>query len=457
MKNRSWGGRFKNSQTTEFLKYSASIHFDYLLAPFDIAQNIAYAAALQKAKILNGTEYKKITKALRKIDTEIADGTFDYRIEDEDIHMNIERALNQKIGSLSGKIHTGRSRNDQVATVTRMYMLENCKSIIEMLRKLRKTSLKQAEKYLNHLMPGYTHLQAAQPVRIAHWFLAYQQMFARDEKRFVDLLDAADVMPLGAGALAGNNFGIERKFLAKKLGFKRITENSIDAVSDRDFALDFCYAASVLFTHISRLSEELVIFSTGEFNAVSLPDELCTGSSIMPQKKNPDLPELLRGKTGRLNGNLINLLTMLKGLPLAYNKDMQEDKPPLFDSCEQTVASLPLVIKLLGETKFNTKHLRSKINRGFLTAVDIADYLVLKKMPFRQAHHIVGKIVAECEKKEKTFSHLTLSDFKKHSKLFEKDVFSYADPALSPDRKKGVGMTSETSILAEIRKLKKRL
>jgi argininosuccinate lyase len=457
LKNRSWGGRFSGIQNEGFQTFSASIDFDSKLALYDIAQNIAYARALARAGLLTSSELDRLERALRGIEKEIRAGKFIFREEDEDIHMNIERRLKEKTGRLGGKIHTGRSRNDQVATDTRMYVKENTKEIIRLLKNLRKAFVSQAEKHIDNFMPAYTHLQAAQPVRIAQWFLAYHEMFARDADRFADVLKRADVLPLGSGALAGNNYGIDRKFLARELGFKSVSRNSIDAVSDRDFALDFCHAVAVMFVHVSRLAEELVIFSSREFSTVILPEEFCTGSSIMPQKRNPDLPELLRGKAGRVNGNLVNLLTLLKGLPLAYNRDMQEDKPPLFDSCEQALASIPLATVMVEKLAFNMPLLEKRIADGFITAVDLADYLVLKGTPFREAHHIVGSVVRECEEREIGFTDLSAEELRKYSELFGEDVFSFVDPEKSPDRKKGIGSTSRKAIQAQILHAKKEL
>jgi len=454
LKNRAWGGRFSKNRSGEFTDFSESISFDQKLAMYDIRQNVAQAKALAKAKLLTSSELSALLKGLGEIKDEISSGKFRFRVEDEDIHMNIERRLKEKAGNAAGKIHTGRSRNDQVATDLRLYVKENSIEITKLLSKLQKTLLKQAEKYIDHIMPAYTHLQMAQPVRIAHWYLAYLEMFGRDRERFQNAVKSADVMPLGSGALAGNNFGTDRKFLAREIGFSNISQNSMDAVSDRDFALDFCYAASGFFIHLSRLSEELILYSSSEFNAVKLPDELCTGSSIMPQKKNPDLPELLRGKTGRIAGNLTNLLTLMKGLPLAYNRDMQEDKIPVFDSCEQVLDALPLVLEMVGKMTFNTELLKDRTGEGFITAVDLADYLVLKEVPFRDAHHIVGKIVAECEKGGKRFTDLSIADFQKHSPKFGKDVYNFVDPSASPDRKKGTGSTSKKEILKQIKRLK---
>jgi len=454
VKNRAWGGRFKNIQKGEFLEFSASIDFDKKLALLDIRQNIVQSMALQKAGIISKTELAKIEKGLREIENEVLTGKFKFRIEDEDVHMNIERRLREKVGGLAGKVHTGRSRNDQVSTDLRLYTMEKGREIISLLKRLQKRLVLQAEKHIDYIMPAYTHLQMAQPVRVAHWFLAYVEMFSRDQERFMEGVARTDSMPLGSGALAGNNFGLDRKFQARLLGFTKISNNSIDAVSDRDFALDFCYASSVLFMHISRLSEELVIFSSSEFNTVSLPDEICTGSSIMPQKKNPDLPELLRGKAGRVTGNLLNLLMTLKGLPLAYNRDLQEDKPALFDSSEQVLSGLPLVIEMVGMIKFNKNVLESRIDKGFMTAVDMADYLVMKGVPFRDAHHVVGEIVGYCESRGISFMELSLADLKKYSKFFGKDIFSFINPRLSPDRKKGIGTTAKKEILRQIKRLK---
>ena len=457
MKQRTWGGRFKKAQSKQFLDYSASIGFDKKLAPYDIALNVAYSKALHKAKLVNRAELARLVKGLLSIANELEKGKFDFRTDDEDIHMNIERRLKEKLGKLSGKLHTGRSRNDQVATDLRMYVRDRCDGIVKQLVDLQKAILRAAEKNVDGIMPAYSHMQQAQPVRIAHWFLAYREMFARDVKRFRDARISANVMPLGSGALAGTNFDIDRKLLAKLLGFDSVSQNSMDAVSDRDFAVDFCYAVTMLFTHLSRLSEDIIIYATKEFGAITLPDELCTGSSIMPQKKNPDLPELLRGKSGRVTGNLLNLLTMLKGLPMAYNKDLQEDKPPLFDSAEQAADALDLTSQLISKLKFNKKLLKERVIKSKTTAVDMADYLVMKGLPFRDAHHVVGEVVLFSEENGIAFSDLTLKELKKQSKLFNADVFNFIDPLKSPDRKKGTGSTSGKRILEQIKRIKREL
>ncbi len=457
MKNSAWSGRFKSAQSKEFLKYSASIRFDKELAFCDIDQNIAHTAALKKARILTASEYKKIVSALSGIRREIAAGKFKFRVEDEDIHMNIERRLKEKAGASAGKIHTGRSRNDQVVTDLRLYTREKAVEISNLLQILRKAFLQQAKKNVDLIMPGYTHMQPAQPIRAAHWFLAYQEMFARDFLRFQNAIKSANISPLGSGALAGANFNIDRKLTARLMGFDGVTDNSLDAVSDRDFALEFCFAVSMLFSHLSRFAEEVIIYATAEFATVILPEELCTGSSIMPQKKNPDLLELLRAKAGGTAANLTNMLMLLKGLPLAYNKDLQEDKPPLFDSAKQAVTSLPLATKFVKKMKFNKKVLKERLAKGFTTAVDMADYLVIKGMPFREAHHAVGKVVAFCEEKEITFSDITLKQLKEFSTLFTKNVFDFIDPEKSPDRKKTLGSTSKKEILKNIKRLEKEL
>ncbi|MEE8484456.1 MAG: argininosuccinate lyase [Nitrospinota bacterium] len=457
MKNRAWSGRFKSAQSKEFLKYSASIGFDKELAFCDIDQNIAHAAALKKARILTASEYKKIVTALSGIRREIAAGKFKFRVKDEDIHMNIERRLKEKAGDAAGKIHTGRSRNDQVVTDLRLYTREKAVEISALLQELRKAFLQQAKKNVDLIMPGYTHMQPAQPIRAAHWFLAYQEMFARDFLRFQNAMKSANISPLGSGALAGANFNIDRKLTARLMGFDGVADNSLDAVSDRDFALEFCFAVSMLFSHLSRFADEVIIYATAEFATVILPEELCTGSSIMPQKKNPDLLELLRAKAGRTAANLANMLMLLKGLPLAYNKDLQEDKPPLFDSAEQAVTSLPLATKFVKKMKFDKKVLKERLAKGFTTAVDVADYLVIKGMPFREAHHVVGKVVAFCEGKGITFSDITLKELKEFSTLFKNNVFDFIDPQKSPDRKKTLGSTSKTEILKNIKRLEKEL
>ncbi len=455
--NKAWGGRFKAGQSRRFLEYGASVGFDHKLASFDVIQNKAHAQGLLKAGVLTAPEFKKIQKGLDSIQRELALGRFRFTVEDEDVHMNIERRLREKIGSVAGKLHTGRSRNDQVATDVRLYARDASARIAGFVRGLRRTLVSRAERHVDCFMPGYTHLQQAQPIRAAHWFLAYHEMFQRDEGRFNLAGKSADSSPLGSGALAGNNFGVDRNFTAKQMGFSSVTQNSIDAVSDRDFAMEFCFAVSVLFVHLSRLAEELVIYSSSEFGSASLPDEYCTGSSIMPQKKNPDLLELFRGKAGRAAGNLVNLLVMLKGLPLAYNKDMQEDKIPLFDSAEQALSALPLADDLMKSVKFNGRLLEKRLRDGYLTAVDLADYLVLKGTPFREAHHVVGGVVRECEERGVPLAAHGLRDLKKHSALFGRDALACLDPVLSPDRKRGVGSTARMEILRQIKRLKAEL
>ncbi len=457
MKNKAWGGRFKAAQTKAFLEYGASIGFDKKLAEYDVMQNVAHATALQKARILTPAELKKIVGGLKKVAAEIRAGKFKYRVEDEDIHMNIERRLTEIIGPLAGKVHTGRSRNDHVATDVRLYTRENAIAIAGLIAGLRRAFVAQAEKNVDAVMPSYTHMQQAQPIRVAHWFMAYQEMFRRDEERFHLAAQGANVMPLGSGALAGVNYPIDRRVTANLLGFGAISANSLDAVSDRDFAVEFLTAVALLFAHLSRFAEDLIIYSSSEFGCIDLPDEYCTGSSIMPQKKNPDLLELFRGKTGRVNGNLISLLTIIKGLPLAYNKDLQEDKIGLFDSCEQTLAALPLATDFVKKMKFRVKLLEARVKNGFLTAVDLADYLALRGMPFREAHHVVGAIVRECEEKGMTFADMTLKHLQAHSALFKKDVFDYLDPTKSPDRKKTFGSTAKKEILEQIHAAKHEL
>lgn len=457
MKNKSWGGRFKGGQSKAFLEYGASIGFDKKLAEFDVRQNVAHAKGLARAGILKPAELRKIVRGLETVAGEVRAGKFKYRVEDEDVHMNIERRLTELIGPVAGKVHTGRSRNDQVATDIRLYVRHKSVEIAALARALRRAFVAQAEKNVDAFMPSYTHMQQAQPVRVAHWFMAYQEMFARDERRFLAAAASADVMPLGSGALAGINFPVDRDYVAGLLGFASVSRNSLDAVSDRDFAVEFLTAVSLLFSHLSRMAEELIIFATSEFDSVELPDRFCTGSSIMPQKKNPDLLELFRAKTGRVNGNLVSLLTILKGIPLAYNKDLQEDKISVFDSAEEALSALPLAAELVGEMKFRTGVLAERVGGGFLTAVDLADYLALKGLPFRQAHHVVGAIVAECEQRGVAFNALKPADLKKHSALFSNDVVGYLDATKSPDRKKTSGSTSRKSVLNQIKKAKKEI
>lgn len=391
-----WGGRFARPTDDLLETFSASVHFDYKLYPYDIAGSVAHARMLGRQGLVTTKEAEAIVQGLEEIKADIEAGRFEWDPGLEDVHMNIERALADRIGPAGEKLHTARSRNDQVALDTRLYVKDALDLLGGEIKELRLALVKQAQANQDLVMPGYTHLQRAQPVLLAHHLLAYQEMLARDGQRLTDLYKRVDIMPLGGAALAGTGLPIDMKFVAQSLGFSKITANSMDGVSDRDYLIEFLAAASILMTHLSRLSEDLILWSTPEFGFVELPDELCTGSSIMPQKKNPDALELIRGKTGRIFGNLMGLLTVMKGLPLAYNRDLQEDKEPLFDTVETMAQALPLMARLVSRLKFKAGRMRAAADDPFLTATDLADHLVKQGVPFRQAHAMAGQTVRYC-------------------------------------------------------------
>ncbi|MEC9493218.1 argininosuccinate lyase [Flexistipes sp.] len=451
MAEKLWGGRFSLSTHKLAEEFNASINFDRKLYRFDIKGSIAHVEMLAKQRIIAEDEARQIKDGLEKIEAEIEEGNFEFRDADEDIHMAIEKRLHELIGPVAGKLHTARSRNDQVATDFRMYLRERVDEISECLRELMQVIVDKSREKIDVVMPGYTHLQTAQPVLFSHYAMAYFQMFKRDFLRFKDLRERMNECPLGAGALAGTTFDIDRDYTAEKLGFDKPTSNSLDSVSDRDFALEFLSAASICGMHLSRISEEMIIFSSAEFAFLDLPDDFCTGSSIMPQKKNPDMPELIRGKTGRLYGNMISLFTTLKGLPLAYNKDMQEDKEPVFDSVETLISSLRIFTEMFAKMKLNEKKMEKAAGGGFSTATDLADYLVRKGMPFREAHNAVGKTVAYALSKNKGLEDLEMEEFRQFSRVIEGDIFEYVVVAKSVDSRKAKGGTAKISVLQQIK------
>ena len=455
MKKKPWSGRFEKETDKLVEEFTASISFDKRLYKYDIEGSIAHCMMLAKCKIIKNGEAEKIIKGLRDIKKEIDVGRFKFDIALEDIHMNIERRLIDKIGTVGGKLHTARSRNDQVALDIRLYLRDEIGEIVSLIRGLKKSIVKKAKGNIDVIMPGYTHLQMAQPVLFSHHLLAYYDMFDRDEERFLDMLKRVNVMPLGSAAMAGTNYPIDRKYVAKLLQFPAVTTNSMDAVGDRDFSIEFLSTSAILMMHLSRFSEELIIWSTSEFGFIELDDSFCTGSSIMPQKKNPDVPELVRGKTGRVYGNLMSLLTTMKSLPLAYNKDMQEDKEPLFDTIDTVKASLSIYSKMIGTIKLNRDRLGEAVFQGFMTATDMADYLVMKGLPFRDAHEVVGKVVSFCIKSHKLLSDLTFHELQKFSKSFKKDIFSFIKTEKSVDRKDVIGGTSKRQVLRRITEIEK--
>src|SRR3990170_5374591 len=456
-KAKLWSGRFKEGTNILAEEMNASISFDKRLFRQDIRGSIIHAMTLQRAGALKKNEASKLIKGLRAVEKEISSGKFVFTPGMEDIHMAIEKRLIEKIGRLGGKLHTGRSRNDQVALDERLYLKDEIVSILALIKEFQKTVFEIARKHVDTIMPGYTHLQRAQPVLLAHHLLAYFEMLKRDFDRFSDCLKRVDVMPLGSGALAGSPYNLDRHFTAKTLGFSSVTENSIDAVSDRDFALEFLSCSAILMTHVSRLSEELILWSSQEFGFVELSDAFSTGSSIMPQKKNPDIAELGRGKAGRVYGNLVSLLVVMKGLPLAYNKDMQEDKEPVFDTVDTIKSLLGVYPPMLLTMKVNRDAMEGAVTRGFLNATDAADYLVSKGVAFRDAHNIAGRIVSHCIRKGMTLEEMEMDEWKKFSKHFGPDIKNAVSIKTSVKSRSIHGGTAPANVKRRLRKVKAEL
>jgi len=437
-------------------RFTASIPFDRRLYRQDIEGSVAHARMLCRQGIISREEEEAIVQGLKEIGREIEAGKFAFKPEDEDIHMAIEKALIKKIGSAGEKLHTGRSRNDQVALDMRLYVRGEMERTIGLVRDLRLKLVEIAEREKDTIMPGYTHLQKAQPVLLAHYLLAFEAMFARDEERLRDAWERVNVMPLGAGALAGSGLPLDRKYVAELLDFPRITQNSMDTVSDRDFVAEYIFACALIMMHLSRICEDFIIWSTSEFGYLEIADSFATGSSLMPQKKNPDVAELIRGKTGRVYGHLISLLTVLKGLPMTYNRDLQEDKEALFDAVDTTLSSLQVFIAMLGHIKFNREKMAEEAAKGFTTATDLVEYLVLKGLPFREAHGVVGKLVAYCLKEKRSFADLSLQEWKKVSEKFGPEIKKMLTPRASIERKKTLGSTSFREVEKQIARLKGR-
>jgi len=449
-----WSGRFTEKTASIVDSFTESISFDYRLWKYDIIGSIAHVKMLARQKIINKNIANKIIKGLKEISEEIKSNRFIFKKELEDIHMNIESALIDKIGEIGGMLHTARSRNDQVALDMRLYLRDETKEIISLLKKLQTNFINLAVKHTKTIIPGYTHMQHAQPVLLSHHLLSYVEMLQRDVERLFDSLKRTNRLPLGACALAGTSLPIDRSYVAKILQFESVLQNSIDAISDRDFIIEFLSDCAILIMHLSRLSEELILWCTTEFNFAELPDAFATGSSIMPQKKNPDILELIRAKTGRVYANLVNLLTIMKGLPLSYNRDLQEDKPPLFDTIDTTKSCLKILIELLPKIRFNIDIMRQSASMGFTTATDLAEYLVKKGIPFRNAHKITGKIIAYCINNNKSIESLSIEEFKKFSDFFSNDIYNYLSPENSINNKISEGSTSEKEILKNIKRLK---
>lgn len=445
-----WHGRFKEDPSARLRAYGESVSFDFRLALHDIAGSKAHAAALHKAGLLTARELQAITKGLDSIAGEIRAGKFVWRQDLEDVHMNIEAALTKKIGAPGAKLHTARSRNDQVATDLRLWMREEIAVLSVSLRRLQKALLGLAKRADGAMMPGYTHLQRAQPVPAAHHLLAYVEMLERDAGRLADAGRRADVLPLGSGALAGSTIALDRAFLARQLGFRAVSQNSMDAVSDRDFACEFLSACAITGMHLSRLCEDTVLWVSSEFGFLRLADAHTTGSSLMPQKKNPDIAELARGKTGRLYGNLLSLLTTLKGLPMAYNRDLQEDKEPVFDSADTLGASLEILAEMFGAAQWDEKRMEAAADDPLLVATDWADYLVRKGLPFRQAHEVVGKLVALSIRRGSSLRDLSDADLRAASKLFGSDARTCLEAPRSLAARTAEGAPSPKRVAARL-------
>ncbi len=442
MSEQLWGGRFSKTTDEMINEFQASISFDKRMYHEDIAGSIAHAIMLAKCGILSEKDKEDIVHGLRDILARIEQGNFSFDVSLEDIHMNIEKRLTDAIGEAGGRLHTARSRNDQVALDTHMYVRRQIVEVQKLILGLQRALVETAEKYSDVIMPGYTHLQRAQPILFSHHMLAYFSMLGRDYARFAGVYERADIMPLGAGALAGTTFPIDRKFVAEQLNFDAIYSNSLDAVSDRDYIMEFLSAASMLMVHLSRLSEETILWCSREFSFIELDDAHCTGSSMMPQKKNPDVSELVRGKTGRVIGHLMAMLTTVKGLPLAYNKDLQEDKEGIFDAIDTIKFSLAVYAQLLRGMKVKREVMLKAVTEDFSNATDLADYLVKKGMPFRQAHAVSGKAVHYCIEQKKWLEDMSMEEFKQLSPLFEEDVKEAILPETCVKNRNSLGGTS---------------
>jgi len=445
-----WGGRFTKPTDKLVEEYTASIGFDQKMWKEDITGSLAHVKMLGRCGIIGEDEAATIAEGLKKVAARIEAGDVEWSVANEDVHMNVEKMLLEEVGPVGGKLHTGRSRNDQVATDMHLYLRARVIEIIDLAVKVQEALIEQAKVNLDTILPGYTHLQRAQPVLFAHHLLAYASMMQRDIERLQDSWKRINVLPLGAGALAGTTFPIDRHFVAEQLKFDGVYINSMDAVSDRDFIIEFLANASLLIAHLSRLSEEFILWMSNEFNFVELDDAYCTGSSIMPQKKNPDVAELVRGKTGRVYGNLMGMLTVIKGLPLAYNKDMQEDKEGMFDTVETLQGALSLFAGMISTMKVKKENMRKAVQEDFSNATDLADYLVNKGMPFRQAHEVVGKTVLYCIEQNKFLLDLSLEEYKQFSELFDEDIYAALDPQQVVNARNCFGGTAKNRVADQI-------
>mgnify|MGYP001211337996 CR=1 FL=1 len=455
--NKKWSSRFAEPTSEIVKRYTASVSFDQRLAMFDIQGSLAHAQMLKKQKVISASDLRLITKGLNQIKKEIIAQKFKWSIDLEDVHLNIENRLTQIVGESGKKLHTGRSRNDQVSTDMRLYLRDVVDQIIDRIETLQASTLNLADKHISSIMPGLTHLQVAQPISFAHHLHAYFEMLQRDKVRFIDARKRINILPLGAAALAGTSYPIDRKFIAKLLKFDGVMENSLDAVSDRDFLIEFNSNAALLMTHLSRWSEELIMWSSSFFEFIEISDGFCTGSSIMPQKKNPDVPELVRGKTGRVTGHLVNLLTLMKGQPLAYNKDNQEDKEPIFDVSDTVLDTLNIFSEMISKLKIFPKNMEAAASKGYPTATDLADYLVKKGMAFREAHGVVAKIVKFAIDQNCDLDKIELKVLQKFSQLIEKDVFNSLTLKGSVQSRKHIGGTSSKSVIAALKNARSKL
>ena len=457
MVEKLWGGRFEASLDKQTEEFGASIKFEQRLAPFDLKGSLAHVKMLGETGIITTEESQKIAEGLKKVEEKLLNGQIEFKMENEDIHMNMESYLHQEIGPLAGKLHTARSRNDQVATDMHLYLKSILEAVLEALKGLRETIVKLAVNQIDTIMPGYTHLQHAQPISFGQHLMAYYQMLTRDFERFEFNVKHTDMNPLGAAALAGTTFPIDRMLTTKLLGFEKAYDNSMDAVSDRDFILEFLSNASLLMMHLSRFCEELLLWSSHEFKFVSLSDAYSTGSSIMPQKKNPDMAELIRGKTGRVYGNLTALLTVMKGLPLAYNKDLQEDKEGMFDSADTIITSLTVMNGMLSTLTVNRVNMEKSTEQDFSNATELADYLAAKGLPFRKAHELVGLLVLDCIKEGIYLQDVNLQDYQMLSPLINEDVYEVLKSRTAVSRRNSLGGTGFESVKKQIEEAKKEL
>lgn len=449
-----WGGAFKESASQELDEFWGSIGFDFRLAEYDIQGSIAHAKMLGDNSIITKDEQKQLIDGLKSILEDCRNQKIEFRTSDEDIHMNIERHLHEKIGAVAGKLHTARSRNDQVALDMHLYVRDISQKTIQLLKELIAAFIQQAEKNLDTIMPGYTHLQRAQPIIFSHHLLAYGWMFMRDIKRVEAVFESASVSPLGAGAIAGTTFPINRHQVAETLGLKNVYPNSMDAVSNRDFVIEMLMANSLIAAHLSRLCEEIILWISTEFAFIKLSDAYCTGSSMMPQKKNADLAELVRGKTGRVYGDLMTMLTIIKGTPLTYNKDFQEDKECLFDSCDTVQRSLFHITGMIETMSARPESMMKATKEGFLNATDVADYLVRKGIPFRETHEVSAKIVAFCYSQNRIIDELTIEEFTTFHPLFDQDIYEAIDIRNVVNRRRSYGGTAKESVMMQIEEIK---